>query len=181
MNLDRIILSSQKNIERAGTRDPFIIAREMGVMVRHKDLGSLMGMYKYYDKNNRYITINQYLPYCAQVVICHHEIGHDTHDQDIAKNRIIQDIRINLNDPIELRANMYAVETQFDDNDILAFLEYGYTVEQIAMETGTYADYVAMKLEMLRYKGYKIKEFEYNPNFLRVAEGKQNGSDYCAC
>ena len=181
MNLDRIILTSHKNIERAGTRNPYIIAREIGVEVRFKDLGNQMGMYKYYDKNNRYITINQYLCHCVQILTCHHEIWHDINDQDIAKNRVLQDIRINLNDPIELRANMYAAETQFDDNDILEFVKYGYTTEQIAMETGTYTDYVKIKLEMLRYKGYEIKENEFNPYFMRVAEGKRYRSDYFPC
>ena len=181
MDLDRISFSSQKLIERAKTRDPFRIAEEIGIKVRFKDLGKLMGMYKYFDKYNRFITINQSLYRCAQIVICHHEIGHDINDQDIAKNSILQDSWINIKDPIELRANMHAVETQFDDHDILELIEYGYTVDQIAMETGTYSDYVAIKLEMLRHKGYKLRQIEYDPHFLRVAEGKQNGSYYSSC
>ena len=45
LNLDRIILSSQKNIRRAGTRDALKMAREIGIEVRFKDLGDCMGIY----------------------------------------------------------------------------------------------------------------------------------------
>ena len=88
---------------------------------------------------------------------------------------------MNLKDPIELRANMYAVETQFDDEKILEFIGYGYTAKQIAMETGTFTNYIGMKMTLLRYKGYPVNEYEYSPDIWRVAEGKENGSDYWPC
>jgi len=181
INLEKIIISSEKEIKRAGSRDAFIIATERKIKVRYEDLGSLMGMYKYYNKNNRYITLNQNNSRCARIVTCYHEIGHDVNDQDIAKNSLLQDIRWNMKDPTELRANLFAAETQLVDSEILEYISYGHTLEQIAMETGTYRDYIAMKQVLLRFKGYNVKVDEFNPYFFRVAEGKQNGEYYISC
>ena len=181
LDLGEIISTSAESKKNAGSNKFYDIAASRGIEIRFKDLGGFMGMYKYYDVYNRFITLNQNNDVPAQTLTGYHELGHDIYDQDIAKDIPLQDFRINMKDPIELRANMFAAETQLEDSEIWGFIRKGYTIEQMAIATGTYWDYIAIKLDLLRYKGYEIKQFEYNSNFLRVAEGKRDGANYFAC
>lgn len=179
--LGEIISTSEESVKLAGSRKLHDIAASRGIDIRYKDLGGLMGLYKYYDKNNRFITLNQNNDVPAQTVTGYHELGHDIYDQDIAKDILLHDFRIDMRDPIELRANMFAAETQLEDYKILTYISEDLTIEQMAIATGTYWDYIAIKLELLRYKGYELKQFEFNPYFLRVAEGKRDGANHFTC
>ena len=164
---DSIILSANKLVKRLGTRDPFQLSEKLGVIVRFADLGNLKGMYTKV-KRNRYILINEGLDDNLQRIICAHELGHDQRHRKLAENRPLRDFVINqMKEPIELEANMYAAEILFDDDEILELVDLNYTVEQIAMHTGAYKDLIAIKLALLRHKGHRLNDIEYNPYFLK--------------
>ena len=66
-----------KLVRRCGTRDPFEIARQLGIEVIFCDnLGSLKGMYRVI-KRNRFIFISSSLGDRMQRIVCAHELGHD--------------------------------------------------------------------------------------------------------
>ena len=179
--IDIIVPSAQKLIKRTGTRDPFKICTQLGIIVEFKDLGDLKGMYrKLYEY--RYILINKFLDEYTQIVVCAHELGHDQLHRKLAEKRVLRDYAIiQMKKPIELEAHMHAAETLLDDNEILEYVYSGYTAEQIAMQTCTYTDFIGIKLELLRHKGYKINNIERNPYFLKCAEVKRDGSHYSPC
>ena len=72
-------------VKRCGTRDPFRIARELGIEVLFcEDFGPLKGMYRVI-KRNRFIFINKDLSPRMQTIVCAHEIGHDQLHRNMAK------------------------------------------------------------------------------------------------
>ena len=86
----------------------------------------------------------------------------------------MRDYRIlNLKEPIELEASLFAAEVLLDDEEILELIRNELTVAQIAMFTCTDVDFVSMKIDLLRWKGNELKGFEYDPYFLRCAEKRK--------
>jgi Zn-dependent peptidase ImmA (M78 family) len=84
--MEAIIKRAECLMRRAESRNPFIIAREVGADVSFADLGSLKGMYSCI-KRNRFILINSQLDRYTQKLVCAHELGHDQlHRQLAAKN-----------------------------------------------------------------------------------------------
>mgnify|MGYP007047225976 CR=1 FL=1 len=62
-------------VRRFGTRDPFQIARELGISVLLcEDFGSLKGMYRVI-KRNRFIFLNKDLGDRMLRIVCAHELG----------------------------------------------------------------------------------------------------------
>lgn len=62
-------------VKRCETRDPFRIARELGIEVLFcEDFGPLKGMYRVI-KRNRFIFINKDLSPRMQTIVCAHEIS----------------------------------------------------------------------------------------------------------
>ena len=170
----------QKLIKRCGTRDPFLICAELKVIIKFVDFDNLMGMYKKIGRN-RYIILKRDLIDIVKYIVCLHELGHDQLHWKLAENVLLRDIAIFRNEPIELGANMFAAELKYKDDEILDLVYSGYTVDQIAMKTGAFSGLVGIKLDLLRHKGYPLKNIEYNPYFLKCAEGRYNETDYSPC
>ena len=62
MSLDYITQKGAKLVQRCGTRDPFKIAKEIGIKVMFvDDFGKLKGVYRVM-KRNRWSFINSNLP-----------------------------------------------------------------------------------------------------------------------
>lgn len=73
-------------VKRCGTRDPFEIAKSIGVEVMYcDDFGPLKGMYRVI-KRNRFVFINRDLPEQMQRIVCAHELGHDQLHRNLAKD-----------------------------------------------------------------------------------------------
>lgn len=54
------------------------------------------------------------------------------------------------------------------DDDVLELIyDYGYDVEQIACQLKSDINLVNMKTEILRYKGYDLRQGEFRSNFLK--------------
>ena len=63
--------------KRCGPRDPFEIARQLGINVMLcENFGSLKGMYRVI-KRNRFIFLNNSLDENMLRIVCAHELGHD--------------------------------------------------------------------------------------------------------
>ncbi|MED2981414.1 ImmA/IrrE family metallo-endopeptidase [Bacillus thuringiensis] len=113
------------------TRDPFKIAKKMGIVVLFEELGDIFG---YYHKVSRipFIHINERLPYKKQIFTCFHELGHvifhpDENTPKLSGVSLCSEIRI------EAEANYFA--TRF-------------------LITGSHHDYyIHTKQELLRYYG----------------------------
>lgn len=68
----------------------------------------------------------------------------------------------------EYEANIVADEILLPDDDVLELIyDYGYDVEQIACQLKSDINLVNMKTEILRYKGYDLRQGEFRSNFLK--------------
>ena len=72
--------------DAAARRDPFQIAKELGIIVLDdcENFGQLKGMYRVVKKN-RFIFLNQDLSPQTKRIVCTHEIGHDRLHHALAK------------------------------------------------------------------------------------------------
>jgi len=142
-------------------------------------MGKLQGMYNIVQ-NVCFISLSVRLDEHRKTIVCFHELGHHVFDKRLAADKGLKDFTIhNLKDPVELRASMLGAELRFRDEDILEMAYSGYTVKQIAMAAGACPDFVGIKLDLLRHKGYDLNITEYNhKNVFKVAEDWCGESDY---
>ena len=77
MNAEQLSRVGEKLVKRCGSRDPFEIARQLGINVMLcENFGSLKGMYRVI-KRNRFIFLNNSLDENMLRIVCAHELGHD--------------------------------------------------------------------------------------------------------
>lgn len=156
-------------VNHCGTRDPFHIARELGIEVLFcEDFGPLKGMYRVI-KRNRFIFINKDLSPCMQTLVCAHEIGHDQLHRSMAKNDAIQEFMLyDMATKPEYEANIVAAEILLDTDTILEYIyKYGYTSEQIARAMYTDINLVALKVAHLAETGYDLRRIDHRSDFLK--------------
>ena len=80
--------------KRYGSRDPFEIARQLGINVMLcKNFGSLKGMYRVI-KRNRFIFLNNSLDENMLRIVCAHELGHDQLHRNMAKTTRSEERRV---------------------------------------------------------------------------------------
>lgn len=138
MNAENLSKVGSRLVKRCGTRDPFRIARQLGIEVLFcEDFGPLKGMYRVI-KRSRFIFINENLSAQMQRIVCAHELGHDQLHRNLAKGSAIQEFMLyDMTTKPEYEANIVAAEILLDTDEILEYIyDYGYTSEQIARAMG---------------------------------------------
>lgn len=155
-------------VKKYGTRDPFIIAEELGITVIHWErFTRLKGMYRVILRN-RYIFLNAALPEQTAALVCAHEIGHDRLHRDLATGGVLQEYKLyDTSSRPEYEANMFAAELLIDDGDILPLIEEGYSAEQIAAQLETNVNLIALKVESLSQAGHRFGHVDYQNRFLK--------------
>ncbi len=156
-------------VKRFKTRDPFEIAKGLGIEVLFcKGFGSLKGMYRVIKKN-RFIFINADLSEQMKRIVCAHELGHDQLHRNLAKTGAIQEFMLyDMSTRPEYEANMVAAEILLDSDEILDYVfNYDYTVEQIATAMSSDINLVALKVAELNYHGYGLRNQEHRSDFLK--------------
>ena len=169
MRAEQISAVGSKLVKRCGTRDPFEIAREIGVEVMFCDnFGPLKGMYRVIQRN-RFIFINAALDEQMQRIVCAHELGHDQLHRHLAKGNALQEFMLyDMATKPEYEANIVAAEILLDTDELLEYVyEYGYTSEQIARAMHTDINLVALKIAHLAETGYDLRRIEHRSDFLK--------------
>ena len=169
MNSERLSAIGSGLVKRFGTRDPFIIAEELGIEVMFCDgFGPLKGMYRVI-KRNRFIFINKDLKPKMQRIVCAHEIGHDQLHRSIAGSGVLHEFMLyDMTAKPEYEANIVAAEILLDTDEILEYIyRYGYTSEQIAGKTDTDINLVALKIAHMAETGYDLRPVEHRSDFLK--------------
>lgn len=159
----------EKLVKRCGTRDPFEIARQIGVEVLFcPDFGSMKGMYRVV-RCNRFIFINDSLTPQMQHIVCAHELGHDQLHRDLAKTGALQEFMLyDMTTKPEYEANIVAAEILLDTDEVLDYVyHYGYTSEQIARAMGTDINLVALKVAHLAETNRGLRPVEHRSDFLK--------------
>jgi Zn-dependent peptidase ImmA (M78 family) len=146
----------QEIIRRTNTRDPFQIAREMGIhVIINDDFRKLKGMYKVINRS-RFIFISGSLSAREQRIVCAHELGHDRFHRHFAKTRPMQDFML-YETSSENEANIFAAELLIDDEDVLQLTADGYDVFQVAAQLGYDISLVLVKIDEMRKRGHEMR------------------------
>lgn len=159
----------ERLVRRCGTRDPFEIARQLGIEVLLcPDFGSMKGMYRVI-KRNRFIFLNRDLTPQMHRIVCAHELGHDQLHRDLAKTGALQEFMLyDMTTKPEYEANIVAAEILLDTDEVLDYVyHYGYTSEQIAKAMDTDINLVALKVAHLAESNRGLRPIEHRADFLK--------------
>lgn len=103
------------------TRNPFLIAEELGFILVFAPLVEMRGFQQRVKRRN-IIYINQDLDEHQQQLVCAHELGH--HFLHRGMNRIFMDHSTQIvTQKFENEAHLFSLELLFSDDDLLPFLE----------------------------------------------------------
>ena len=170
MNAEQLSKVGSDLVRRCGTRDPFQIASDLGIIVLDdcENFGQLKGMYRVVKKN-RFIFLNKDLSLETKRIVCAHEIGHDRLHRALAKEDGLQEFVIyKMNSIPEYEANIVAAEILLDSEQVLEYVyDYGYTSAQIAQAMHTDINLVALKIAHLAETGHDLRRIDYRSDFLR--------------
>lgn len=156
-------------VKRFGTRDPFQIAKALGIEVLYcEDFGSLKGMYRVI-KRNRFIFLNKDLNERMQRIVCAHELGHDQLHRKMAQTNALHEFMLyDMTTRPEYEANIVAAEILIDTDELLDYVyNYRYSAEQIARAMNTDINLVALKIAHLTELGYEFRPVDHRSDFLR--------------
>lgn len=156
-------------VRRCGTRNPFEIARQLGVEVLFcPDFGSMKGMYRVV-KRTRFIFLNRDLTPQMQRIVCAHELGHDQLHRSLATTGAIQEFMLyDMTTKPEYEANIVAAEILLDTDEVLDYVyNFGYTSEQIAKAMETDINLVALKVAHLAESNRSLRPIEHRADFLK--------------
>lgn len=158
MGSDYIHREARRLVRWSGTRDPFKIAKELGIhVIFDYDFKALKGMYKVIQRS-RFIFINGNLSKRDRRTVCAHELGHDRFHRHFAKTSALQEFMLyDMRSRPEYEANIFASELLIDDGDIFSLLEDEYDIYQIAGEIGEDMNLILIKIDELRKQGYDVR------------------------
>ena len=156
-------------VKRFGTRDPFQIAKTLGIEVLYcEDFGSLKGMYRVINLN-RFIFLNKDLSDRMLRIVCAHELGHDQLHRRLAQENCLHEFTLyDMKTRPEYEANIVAAEILIDTEGLLDYIyNYHYSAEQIARAMDTDINLVALKIAHLTELGYALQPVDHRSDFLR--------------
>ena len=169
MTASQLSKVGERLVKRCGTRDPFEIARQLGIEVLFCDgFNSMKGMYRVI-KRNRFIFINRDLTPQMQRIVCAHELGHDRLHRNLARTDSLQEFALYvMTTKPEYEANIVAAEILLDTDEVLDYVyNYGYTSEQIARAMDTDIILVALKVAHLAETNRGLHPAEHRSDFLK--------------
>ena len=145
-------------VQHHGTRDPFQIAKALGIhVIFDYDFKELKGMYKVILQS-RFIFINGNMNNRDKRMVCAHELGHDRFHQHFAKSGIMQEFMLyDMKSRTEYEANIFAAELLIDNDDILELVKEERDICYIAGELGEDMNLVLIKIDELRKRGYDLR------------------------
>lgn len=166
---NEIIRKANRIVADCGTRDPYKVAKELGIIILYRDFDRQRGAYKVIMRN-RFVFLKNDLHPVTQRIVLWHEIGHDMLHRNEAvkaggfKEFNIFDMRENR---MEYEANIFASQATLEDETILEYVRYGYDIQQIAKAMHSDINLVALKIDTLIAQGYDLRRQEHRNDFLK--------------
>lgn len=164
-----IVAKANRIVKMYGTRDPFKIVSELGIIVKHCKLGRLRGAYKVINRVG-FIFLNEELDEIEQRIVLLHELGHDRlHKAEAIKAGGFQEFKIfdMTRNRMEYEANVFAAQLELDDDEFLDYSERGYDLQQMASAMNSDINLIALKADILISQGYRFRRQEHKNDFLR--------------
>ena len=163
-----IIQKANALVKRCGTRDPYLIAQDLGIKVVLCNFKKQRGAYKVILRN-RFIFLNQNLSPIEKRIVLFHELGHDAlHRQEAIRVGGFQEFEIfNMADKrMEYEANVFAAQLELDDDEFLEYSRRGYDIQQIASAMNSDINLIALKADTLILQGHRLHRQEHKSDFL---------------
>ncbi len=164
-----IAAKANRLVETCGTRDPFLIARRIGVLIRYCGFGRQKGAYKVISRVG-VVFLNEDMSEDEARVVLSHELGHDRlHRAEAVKAGGFEEFRLfdMANNRREYEANLFAAQLMLDDGEFLDYCERGYDVQQIAVAMRSDVNLVALKGDLMIAQGYRFRRQERRGDFLK--------------
>ena len=157
-----VIRTAHDILDTYGTRDPDIIAKQVGVLVLYAQMGTeafaCKGFIVAFEKKTA-ITINSDLDERMQHIIKLHELSHYFLHISTGLAGAFQDFAaFDEAAAEEYDANLLTAELLLKDDDILELLSEGCNFYEIASRLDVPAELLDFKLRLMREKGADIGE-----------------------
>ncbi len=168
IHADTAIKKANAIVRKHGTRNPFLLAKYLGIFIIEKPFEKQKGAYKVIERN-RFIFLKSDLPPVMKKIVLLHEIGHDTlHRKESVKAGAFQEFNIfdMSNIRMEYEANIFAATISLPDDEILPYIYEGFDAGQIACAMESDINLVALKIADLKSKGHDFRNQDYNHKFL---------------
>lgn len=168
--VSEIVSRADRLVKKYGTRNPYDIAREVGIELRMCDFHRQRGAYKVIMRN-RFVFINQNLDPVMQRIVLLHELGHDSlHRTEATRLGGFQEFNIfNMaNNRMEYEANVFASQIELDDGEFLEYCERGWDTQQIAAAMDSDINLIALKADTMISRGFRLRRQEHRNDFLKV-------------
>jgi Predicted Zn peptidase len=165
---DQIALTAQTLTKRCNSRDPFVVARTLGVRVLLvDDFVNLKGMYRVI-KRSRFIFINAALDKSMRRIVCAHELGHDALHREAARKDTVQDTMLfGVDSRQEYEANLFAAHLLIDSDEVLGLAKRGYTSQYIAATLCTDVNLISIIADYLIAQGEQLRPQTRKNNILK--------------
>lgn len=103
-------------VECYETRNPYKIAKQMGVIIIEEDLGEVYGYYNWY-KRIKFLHINSNLSEREKLVTCAHELGHaichpNENTPALTQTNLVSEFKV------EKEANYFATKLLIDGSHV---------------------------------------------------------------
>lgn len=164
-----IVKRANRTVRECGSRDPYVIARQLDVEIIPCDFSRQRGAYKVI-KRNRFIFINENLDAVSKRIVLLHELGHDAlHRNEATGTGGFQEFNIfdMADSRMEYEANVFAAQIELDDDEFLDYCERGFDVQQIAAAMDSDINLVALKADIMISQGCRFYRQEHRSDFLR--------------
>ena len=152
-----IIFLAEKTIRKYKTKDPFKIAKTLGIELVVKELGNLKGFYKViYDIP--FIFLCSSLDSKEAKIVLAHEIGHHILHKEFAAFGFEETSLFSPASRREYEADLFAAELLISDEFVENAVERGYTTEQMAAAIGVKKDFISLKISAYKFKKSPLQQ-----------------------
>ena len=168
IHAETAIKKATRLVHQCGTRDPYRIANDLGIIIRDHPFSKQKGVYKVIEKN-RFIFIKEDLDPVMKSIVLLHEIGHDQlHRKEAVTAGGFQEFNLfaMANVRMEYEANIFASTISLPDDEILEYIYQGFDTAQIARAMGSDINLVALKVDSLRTQGHDLRRQDVDGCFL---------------
>lgn len=137
---------ASKLIKTYNTRDPFTLARKLGIeLLFRDDFSKLKGAFKVVE-DVPFIFINANLSEQMQTFVCAHELGHALLHRHIQPMGIMESDLLNTSNELEYEANAFAAVLILDEDEICEMVYEGADLTQIARTLETHVSIILIRL-----------------------------------
>ena len=151
---DEAIKAARRAVKLCRSRDPFRIARDMGIeLLMRDDFVHQKGAFCIVLEQP-FIILSSKLDEAESQLVCAHELGHALLHRDIALKGVMCEYDLfNMATSVEYEATVFASELLIDPQEMRELLEGGSDIYSAAKELGVNVNLLIIKLAELNRRG----------------------------